>query len=372
MPTSQTKYTILLSSPNDVSDERQLIETIVAELNKTWGIQNSATIEILSWENVPSGIGSEPQDVINKSLGTDWDIYLGIMHTRFGSPTKGFGSGTEEEFERAVEVHEKDKSHKSIMFYFKGGMVDVNAVDTEQLEKVRHFKKRLGDRGIFYHDFPETEQLGSLIRIHLPKVLEELRAAHSASKFLALSPAKMPQPELLASAESPGYLDLAEFFHSGSKALLEILTEMNANSTTLATEMTEATNEVSNANQAKDLVQLRKGITLASGAMRRSAGRYADQRRRYVAASTALFETISRMVASGSLQAHESQGFKTSIAALKSQISNTAEIINSLEKTLAGLPNFASDFNSARLLFKNELNSMKKEFRHSADLLDEI
>ena len=44
------------------------------------------------------GLGIDAQDVINRQLG-EYDIFLGIMNTRFGSPTHRADSGTEEEFD---------------------------------------------------------------------------------------------------------------------------------------------------------------------------------------------------------------------------------------------------------------------------------
>ncbi|PYL26201.1 MAG: hypothetical protein DMF37_02915 [Verrucomicrobia bacterium] len=45
-------------------------------------------------------MGADAQDVINHQLA-EYDIFLGIMSCRFGSPTKRAHSGTEEEFNRA-------------------------------------------------------------------------------------------------------------------------------------------------------------------------------------------------------------------------------------------------------------------------------
>src|SRR6266498_2301002 len=84
MPQFQTKYSVLLSSPSDLVDERAMVAEVIAELNQTWGAPNSAVIALLSWEScVAPSFGSEAQDVVNRGLGTDWDIYLGLMHARF-------------------------------------------------------------------------------------------------------------------------------------------------------------------------------------------------------------------------------------------------------------------------------------------------
>ena len=57
-----------------------------------------------------------PQGIINKQIG-EYDIFIGMMWKRFGTPTGKAGSGTEEEFRLAYEYWETTKS-VMILFYF--------------------------------------------------------------------------------------------------------------------------------------------------------------------------------------------------------------------------------------------------------------
>ena len=43
-------------------------------------------------------MGSDPQQIINSQVSDEYDIFIGILWTRFGTPTERAGSGTEEEF----------------------------------------------------------------------------------------------------------------------------------------------------------------------------------------------------------------------------------------------------------------------------------
>ena len=65
--------------------------------------------------------GSVPthKTVINRQLPDDCDIFLGVMWARFGTATPRAGSGTEEEFERALTRHQANSRSVMILFYFK-------------------------------------------------------------------------------------------------------------------------------------------------------------------------------------------------------------------------------------------------------------
>jgi hypothetical protein len=50
--------------------------------------------EVVGWEEVPSGIGSDPQDVVNRYIEGEYDVFLGLMGATLGSPTGRAASGT--------------------------------------------------------------------------------------------------------------------------------------------------------------------------------------------------------------------------------------------------------------------------------------
>ena len=101
MPTNPTTLHVLFASPNDVSNERDVVNEVIDDLNVSLRGSN-IRVELLRWEtHSRPGLGSDAQEVINRQLGDEYDILIGVMWTRFGSPTKRAGSGTEEEFNLA-------------------------------------------------------------------------------------------------------------------------------------------------------------------------------------------------------------------------------------------------------------------------------
>ena len=84
---------VFVAGPSDVDDERRQLEDVVAELNLMWSHSHNIRLELLTWQThaVP-GVGQDAQDVVNRSIPKDYDIFIGIMWARFGSPTERAGS----------------------------------------------------------------------------------------------------------------------------------------------------------------------------------------------------------------------------------------------------------------------------------------
>ena len=105
MPEQQKVYKVLISSPSDVAKQRSVAKEAVHAISATYE-RRGIRVTAWTWEDdAVSQIGQPPQDAINNQLGP-YDIYLGIMGSRFGSPTGNFGSGTEREYEEALQALE--------------------------------------------------------------------------------------------------------------------------------------------------------------------------------------------------------------------------------------------------------------------------
>ncbi len=120
MASGVTKVRIFVASPSDVEFERKQMDKIVQELNITLPAlapNKQLTLELVKWESaVAPGMGRDAQDVVNQQIG-DYDVFVGIMWKRMGTPTSVAQSGTEEEFRHAYATWEKNK-RLPILFYF--------------------------------------------------------------------------------------------------------------------------------------------------------------------------------------------------------------------------------------------------------------
>ena len=150
MPKQFTVLRIFVSSPDDVQEERDVLEEVVRDINNTDAQERGLQLKTFRWEkDVTPRIGPPPQKVVDEQT-PDCRIYLGILSARFGTPTEGFGSGTEKEFRSALKSWGKQGT-PWILFYFNDDPPPIAQLPTGQVEqylKVRRFRDELQGQGI--------------------------------------------------------------------------------------------------------------------------------------------------------------------------------------------------------------------------------
>jgi hypothetical protein len=175
MPKTATLLKIFVASPSDLIEERRLLEEVITEYNMIQGDDHSVRLELVKWEtHTRPGFGDDAQDVINKQINDDFDVFIGMMWGRFGLPTNRAESGTEEEFERAFARLKDSSDSVQIMFYFKDAPLPPSQIDPEQLAKVKAFQNKLSSEfGGLYHQFDTTDDFRTKLRMHLSKLVRD-------------------------------------------------------------------------------------------------------------------------------------------------------------------------------------------------------
>lgn len=114
------QITIFVSSTSEVDAEKAGLRLIVVELNKRLEKSHAVTLRVIGWpEDIRPGVNTDSQAEISRQIGNFYDIYLGLLGPRFGTPTPRAGSGTEEEFEDALKRFRDDSRSVRVLFYFK-------------------------------------------------------------------------------------------------------------------------------------------------------------------------------------------------------------------------------------------------------------
>ena len=133
MPWQEHVFSVFVASPGDVEAERDCLEEIIRELNIAWSRELGIRLELIRWEtHAYPGIGDDAQAVINAQIPTDYDLFIGIMWCRYGTPTGRAGSGTIEEFQRAKNRYDAEPSSIQLMFYFKDAPIPPSKLDPDQ------------------------------------------------------------------------------------------------------------------------------------------------------------------------------------------------------------------------------------------------
>lgn len=172
MPRTVVTYKVFLASPDDVKEERGIVKKVIETYNQIHSCDN-IKLELLCWEDCthPS-FGDYPQDVVNSQIGDDYDVFIGILWARFGTPTPEYESGTEEEFYRAYERYKN--GGVELMVYRKDESVPPSRIDVEQLQKVNSFTSEVGKLGGYYFTFTGKEHFQEIFLKHLEGVIRDL------------------------------------------------------------------------------------------------------------------------------------------------------------------------------------------------------
>ncbi len=171
MTTTTTLIRIFVGSPGDVQEERTVAEQVIASLDRQLGAAHGFTLRFVGYEHDSwPGFGQDAQDVINGQI-KPYDIFVGIMWARLGTPTARAASGTVEEFERAYSRWQEHGAPR-LMFYFNHAEVSRD-VDAEQLAKVQKFERMLQQRGGLLADYRTIDEFREKLREHLSRELLE-------------------------------------------------------------------------------------------------------------------------------------------------------------------------------------------------------
>ena len=202
MRTNINNLRVFAASPGDTKQERLVIADVVNHINRLVGHQEHFRLQQVLWEedSYPD-VGADAQDVINRQLG-DYDMFVGLMGYRFGSPTKRAESGTEEEFNRAFQRYMEDPRGIRIMFYFRNSAVNAFDIDPYQLLQVHNFRQRLQRLGVHYDVYQTIEEFREKLEYGLTQNVRD---------FIAKQRDRKPRKRIAKSSNSKTIVTLPDW-----------------------------------------------------------------------------------------------------------------------------------------------------------------
>jgi tetratricopeptide (TPR) repeat protein len=168
------KLRIFAASPSDMAVERGKVESVAASL-KPLADKFEIVLDVVDWRSAVPDMG-RPEDVILEQLApTEWDVFVGILWHRFGTPPGGEGylSGTEEEFRTACRLW-KASGKPRIMMYRCTRPVPPDDLDPDQFKRVKEFFAQLEAAGEYpglYQKFETAEAFEKLLIHNLQKIV---------------------------------------------------------------------------------------------------------------------------------------------------------------------------------------------------------
>jgi Domain of unknown function (DUF4062) len=196
---SGKRIRVFVASPGDVQRERESLLGVVNELNRTCDSllgQGFVRLELVRWETDTYSDVGRPQAVITEQIG-DYDIFIGILWTRLGTPTGKAASGTIEEYETAY-ARWKRLRRPHICFYFNvaASPPPRTESDAQQGVELVKFRERLASV-VLVHEYDGAALFADTVRPQLAQIVgrEFLRVGSASART--------------ANGKAPGALDRA-------------------------------------------------------------------------------------------------------------------------------------------------------------------
>jgi len=152
------------------------------------------------------------------------------MWKRFGTPTPRAGSGTAEEYERAVARHRAQPESVQVAFYFRN-ITDADRLDAaDEIGRIEAFRNKIGLSGTLWWPYRDPRDFEALFRIHLAYHVQRwLRARPSLLQKIGAEQAPQPRPEV----EETESVEIGEVLHSMTAVITRLGEGLNEHQTTL-------------------------------------------------------------------------------------------------------------------------------------------
>lgn len=176
MPTDVTRYTVLLSSPGDAAALCKVADGAIRAINRTHSATTGVELYPTDWRrDSRADSGAEPQALLNRQIVDDADIILAVFYQRYGTPTAGYGSGTEEEIRRGLG------QGKTVLLYIWAPSAGFEPDDPEQFEKIGSLRDELG-KAVMYKRFSNERELEQEVTHDLTRLVFELEGGGKSPK----------------------------------------------------------------------------------------------------------------------------------------------------------------------------------------------
>lgn len=376
MPIQKEHLSVFLSSPSDLSLEREAVSNAITELNETYLKSKKYHLDLYKWEtDVPPSIASSPQEIINNHIGDNYDIFLGLLWHRFGTPTREAQSGTEEEFSRAFERHQANPGSVEIKIYVKKSPpFNLDDIQPDQFQKVKNFIAGLGEKGCLYKEFREISELQALITQHLLQYIE-VKEKEASAKFHALSSVNLitEQPvqsigmtidstaeEILQSdiVEEDGLLEIAYDIQILSESFLEKILALTHRTLKLGEYMNEKTAEAEEINSNAASMHPRHVIVrmmqVANGAAARLNEYSTFVEKEFIPSMSGELQVLTQKMIQAYFLVSTDTGTKNNevgdtIKTLYSEMTVAHDSIIEFRQTIGAIPRLSSSISSAKI-----------------------
>lgn len=377
MPRQTHVFQIFVASPSDVADERAILEIVVTQLNQIWSSSLGVTFELLKWEtNVHPSFSTDPQQAINAQIASDYDVFIGILWGRVGTPTPRAESGTIEEFERAYTRFTSGKNAPEIMLYFKDAPIAPSTIDTRQMEKLQSFRSSLSDKGGLYSVFEDQASFESSVRAHLSAIAQKFatQMRNTLPIRTVVQPVSDQSPLVGTEEDDYGYIDYIEVHESRQAEMHAAITAINEATVRMGEQLAQRSVEMQK-EAPGDARTAKRFIKRAADDM----NSYADTLKTQVAilspARKNAYAALSNALA---LQSDFAAGLKdlpslrNTLRSLIDGITTAREGMVGMRSSAEGLPRVSKELNQAKRAVVSQIDAFLSEIENTSATVTNI
>lgn len=388
MPKQITMIHVFVSSPSDVVEERACLEDVIRELNKLWKDSKNIRLELIRWEtDTYPDMGEDGQNVISHQVQGEYDIFIGVLWKKFGTPTSCAGSGTEEEFLEAYKLFREEPENLRIMFYFKESKIDQKGLDLDQLIQIRDFKKKIEKLGSYHWSFKDRDEFARLMRLHLTRQIERWGKSWGRPDAVKSEPTAMTisTPDKKKVDQEPdeeGFLDLVETAIDSFALLTTSLENIGSETTTLSKNMEIRTEELtldSQDNKPHDLKKIKRSMNQAALDLERYSARIETEAPLFkVNLSQALnaYANAASLFPEFSPTEQESDELLDdaviTISDIKKNLNESIPKVEEFRNVIAGMPRITTRYNRVRRRTVGILDEFIADLKSANDQIYEV
>lgn len=374
MPQDAKIIQVFAASPSDVAAERQTLERVVQKLNLTIAPLLGMRVELVRWEtHAYPDFGVDAQDVINRQIPAIYDLFIGILWGRFGTATARAGSGTEEEFDRALARHRAGEPVR-LMIYFKDAPLPPSQLDPAQLASVFAFKAKVEAEGGLHWTF--VDNFEELVELHLTRHLQDFQKSHDYSAGAVAR----SEPRVVVEPDEDGIIEYMEAYNEHFDRLIEVQERITAAIADLGQNMTERAEEINKAAQEGkkgDIPYIRRMATKTAEDMAQFVARMDIDTPIFATEFEAGFRAfINGVAASRDFESHDAAEqigtMLDTVNTVDENLTAARGSVLALRDSVASLPRVTTVLNRAKRATVTVLDKLVREFDAGETLLREV
>ncbi len=378
MPRQEVILPVFVGSPGDVSDEREALESIVTELNKSWSRTLGLRLELIRWEtDIYPGFGDDPQQVINNQINDEYDVFIGIFWGRIGTATKREISGTIEEFKRVYERYKKDNNSVDILLYFKDAALPPSKIDPKQLKDLMEFKSSLGERGALYWEFESLTDFEAILRPHLSAIGQKW-ANKTISNYREKLKSDEEQFDDITTENELGFLDYLEIFEDLTLEMTASLNHMAEATVKIGESLDKRTasiNQIGEIDNKSKMSRAKKIMKLSAQDMERYSSVLNTQLPILTKSRVGALDALSQAVTLYSdfdIKKDDLNIFEDNIKKMRESAMETKVSMSQFRDTIRSLPRIITQVNRAKKKVVLSLDRVLKETSSTINVTQNI